>query len=103
MQKIQVIKNILLRDFDPLAYLNIKLDPSLTRKQIASLKNNLNKEISDYLMLKIVGDLSDEEFDRLLKNHNGRSAYKLLAAHIPDLLEKIGKELENFKQEFLAT
>ena len=87
------------RRFDPIEFLEIR---GLDKTQESELREKLEINISEYLLLRLLDELP-ENIDKELKEteiSNVSSLEKLLRSHIPNLEEKINGLLVEFKKQY---
>lgn len=88
-----------LNNFDPVSFLGI--DTALmTPEETSNLSSTLNSKISEYVLLKLSDNLSDEQFQKIVDTTDPEEMMKLLGEAVPDLETRIKTELENFKNEY---
>lgn len=88
-----------LNNFNPVAFLEIDTT-SMQPEETSNLSNSLNNKISEYILLKLSDNLSDEQFQKVVGTTDPEEMMKLLGEAVPNLEARIKTELENFKNEY---
>lgn len=91
--------NFLPSNFDPISFLGLTKD-SITHKDADQLKGELNKSIIEYVIIKLVDQLTEEQVKTFITKESPEEKIKTLNNFIPDLDQKIVEELENFRKEY---
>lgn len=88
-----------LGNFDPVSFLGVDT-VSLSSEEISQLRNSLNTKMGEYILLKFSENLTDEQFQQITNTKDGEQMITMLKNIIPNLEEKMLKELESFKREY---
>lgn len=91
----------ILQGFDPLVFLAIDVSKLSSTEEAVQLKTAINKELGEYMLMKLSDDLSEEQLNQLLTSSSGEEIVQKLSTLDPGLEDRILLELENFKSEFL--
>lgn len=91
----------MLLGFDPLVFLGIDASKLSSPEETAQLKTAINKELGEYILMKLSDDLSEEQLNQLLSSSSGEEIVQKLSTLDLGLEDRILLELENFKSEFL--
>ncbi len=91
----------MLQGFDPLVFLGIDVSKFSSPEEKAQLKTAINKELGDYILMKLSDDFAEEQLDQLLKSSSGEEILQKLSIFDSGLENRVLLELENFKREFL--
>lgn len=90
-----------LQGFDPLVFLGINASKLSSPEEVTQLKTAINKELGEYILMKLSDHLSEEQLDQLLKSSTGEEIVQKLSTFNLGLEDRILLELERFKSEFL--
>ncbi len=91
----------MLQGFDPLLFLGIDASKLSSPEETTQLRTVINKELGEYILMKLSDDLAEEQLDQLLKSSSGEEVLQKLNVFAPGLENRILLELDNFKKEFL--
>lgn len=89
-----------LNGFDPLKFLNIDNSQFQSEDEINQLRLDLNNKIGEYILLKLGGEISEDQINSILNSSNGEEVLDNLGKFTPNLEERVRLELENFKREY---
>ncbi len=89
-----------LKHFDPIRFLNIDTK-TLTNLEVDKLRDDLNAKIGEYLLLRFADDLTEEQLKSVTKQSDPTLMLDILGDAIPDLHNRILREIEGFKSEYL--
>ena len=85
--------------FDPIKYLGITC---LGQFEINSLRKKLNKNISEYILIRLLEELPDKVDEQLKKKEVEKidELEELLKASIPDFDKKVQQYFQEFKNQY---
>lgn len=89
-----------LNNFDPISFLKIDVSGLTSSQEASELRETLNKQISEYLMLKVSQSLTVQQQEEIAGQTDSTRLIELLSIYVPNLEERIQQELEQFKTEF---
>lgn len=87
------------KSFDPIKLLGIS---GLGQFETDSLRKKLNKNISDYILIRLLEELPDKVDEQLKKKEieSVDELEEMLKTHIPDFNKKVQQYLQEFKSEY---
>lgn len=91
----------ILQGFDPLVFLDIDVSKFSSQEESTQLKTAINRELGEYILIKLSNNLSEEQLNQLLTSSSGEEIVQKLSTLDLGLEDRILLELENFKSEFL--
>lgn len=90
--------DILAADFDPIKFLKLN-QSSFTPQEVLVLREELKKQLGEYIMLKFSSSLSPNQLDAIVGLSDRTKILQTLQANIPDFDRALEKELESFREE----
>lgn len=94
------LMNFLPDNFDPLVFLNIKTEQNILTEDLIKLKDKLNVQIVEYVLINLTNSLKEEEVKNLIKAESKEEKLEILNRYIPNLDERVQEELNRFKKEY---
>lgn len=89
-----------LQKFDPLVFLSVDTNSLSSPDEVNALREDLNKKIGEYILIKLSGGLTEEQMNEILAAQSGSEILNKLVTVVPELEQKVLQEIENFKTDY---
>lgn len=93
----------MLSTLDPVSFLGVDQSQLSSEQEIADLREELKKQMTGFVMLKLSQDLTPEQQDSLIAQNNPDELMAFLQSNVPNLDQRVDSILEEFKQEYQKT